>query len=55
MIVLLVFLQLVFSCKESPKKSGEVQNTTTSWNTDFLDDFDTFNTDNWQESKNLGE
>ena len=44
-IVLLVFLALVFSCKNDNKKSEAVQNTTNTWNTDFLDDFDTFKQD----------
>jgi len=48
-IVLLVFLQLVFSYKDSNKKSKAVQNTTNTWNTDFLDDFDIFNPNNWQD------
>jgi len=50
-IVLLVFLQLFISCKDSNKKNETVQKKANTWNTDFLDDFDTFNPDNWQDQR----
>ena len=48
-IGLLVFLQLVFSCNNGNKKSKSDRDTADTWAIDFFDDFETFNSDNWQD------
>ena len=50
-LILVVLLQLVSSCKEGAKKSEAAPETAAAWETDFLDDFDTFNPDNWQDQR----
>jgi beta-glucanase (GH16 family) len=56
--VLLVLLQLTFSCNNSNKNDKEVketndtvQETNDTWEVDFFDDFETFNEDNWQDQR----
>jgi beta-glucanase (GH16 family) len=41
----------VLSCKTEAKKSVNILETNTVWEVDFLDDFDTFNPDNWQDQR----
>ena len=48
-IAALVFLQFMFGCKRETKKNKTTQKSTTHWQVDFFDDFDTFNEDNWQD------
>ena len=39
----------VLSCKTEAEKSLNNLETDTVWKVGFLDDFDTFNSDNWQD------
>ena len=41
----------VLSCKKEAEKSVNILETNTVWEVDFLDDFDTFNPDNWQDQR----
>ena len=41
----------VLSCKTEDKKSTNNLETNSVWEVDFLDDFDTFNPDNWQDQR----
>ena len=41
----------VLSCKTEDKKSTTNLESKTIWEVDFLDDFDTFNTENWQDQR----
>jgi hypothetical protein len=41
----------VLSCKTEAKKPVYNLETNTVWEVDFLDDFDTFNQDNWQDQR----
>ncbi|NNC34515.1 MAG: glycoside hydrolase family 16 protein [Croceitalea sp.] len=49
--MLLVCLQLALSCKNGEKATKEVQAATEIWAVNFLDDFDTFNAENWQDQR----
>ncbi len=48
-IVVLAFLQLLFGCNNESKKSRSDQDTNDTWAIDFFDDFEKFNSDNWQD------
>lgn len=49
-IATIILLPLIFGCNENNKKSNTTQEESTSqWQTDFFDDFDTFNEENWQD------
>ena len=50
-IVVLVFLQLSLSCTGGNKKNKTAAGPANAWEVDFLDDFDTFNSDNWQDQR----
>ncbi|MFK7949694.1 MAG: family 16 glycosylhydrolase [Saprospiraceae bacterium] len=41
----------IISCTDGDKKVEEKAETTTTWETDFFDDFDTFNKENWQDQR----
>ena len=44
----------LFSCKSKDKKDSnkmEVSDVTSVWAIDFLDEFETFNPDNWQDQR----
>ena len=45
----LLILVLIFSC--NIKKETNSKTTLETWQTDFLDDFDTFNENNWQDQR----
>lgn len=42
-------LVIVFSCKNQKKESQTIKSTV--WEVDFIDNFDTFNLDNWQDQR----
>ena len=50
-LALLASLSLLASCKEADKKNKEVKDTTSTWEVDFLDEFETFNPENWQDQR----
>jgi len=51
-ILVIASLSLVISCADSNKKKDEpVPLASDVWEVDFLDDFDTFNADNWQDQR----
>ena len=50
-IAVLVFIQLLFSCKNGKTENKADQQVTKTWEVDFIDDFDTFNPDNWQDQR----
>ena len=48
----LVFALLLLGCRSGEKKAEEKQEVAASaWETDFFDDFETFNTENWQDQR----
>jgi beta-glucanase (GH16 family) len=44
------FLLLIIGCTNSDKKADEAEEVKV-WKVDFLDDFDTFNSENWQDQR----
>ena len=48
--VLCMILSLI-SCKTDPKTEGNIESRAEIWTIDFKDDFNTFNTDNWQDQR----
>lgn len=46
---LLILLLLIFSCKSGNKNDVKAKKTSDLWEVDFLDDFETFNPENWQD------
>lgn len=50
-IALIGFLPLVFGCKNEKKENKSTEPVTQTWKVDFLDEFDTFNSDNWQDQR----
>ncbi|WP_339895224.1 glycoside hydrolase family 16 protein [uncultured Algibacter sp.] len=42
---------LTIACKNGKKEYSNKIETSTGWNVDFLDDFNTFNPDNWQDQR----
>uniref|UniRef100_UPI0040488BC1 glycoside hydrolase family 16 protein n=1 Tax=Mariniflexile sp. TaxID=1979402 RepID=UPI0040488BC1 len=42
---------LAIACKNGKKEYSNKIETSTGWNVDFLDDFNTFNPDNWQDQR----
>jgi len=50
-LVLIGFSILITSCKEKNEKTKVVEESNEFWKVDFLDDFDTFNSDNWQDQR----
>lgn len=50
-ILFLVFLSLFFGCKDATKKNTNVKKTAEVWEVDFLDEFETFNPENWQDQR----
>jgi beta-glucanase (GH16 family) len=46
-----VFLLLFFGCKDAPKKETNVKKTADVWEVDFLDEFESFNPENWQDQR----
>ena len=50
MIIILVFFQLMVSCKKETKKGDmAAREINPKWEVDFLDEFETYNPDNWQD------
>lgn len=50
-IVLLGFVVFILSCAEGNHKKKTIQNALDIWETDFFDDFEIFNPDNWQDQR----
>ena len=50
-IILLCVFQLTISCKDADKKKKEMPETTDTWEVDFIDNFESFNADNWQDQR----
>lgn len=51
-ILLIALLSLPISCAKSNKKTDQSASISSDvWEVDFLDDFDTFNSDNWQDQR----
>jgi beta-glucanase (GH16 family) len=52
-IVITTFLLLVMSCTSGPKepKAAEEETNVSVWEVDFIDEFDTFNPENWQDQR----
>ena len=50
LVGLIIGLSLL-SCKTKTKETAQKTDSTDNWTIDFLDDFDTFNTDNWQDQR----
>ncbi len=48
-ILSIIVLSLALGCKEKTSKKEVSQETITVWQVDFLDDFETFNEENWQD------
>ena len=48
-ILSIIVLSLALGCKEKTSKKESSQETVTAWQVDFLDDFETFNEENWQD------
>ncbi|MEM6807332.1 MAG: glycoside hydrolase family 16 protein [Bacteroidota bacterium] len=48
-IGVLSFASLIFGCKEEKNKNEATEEPANAWQVDFLDDFDTFNDENWQD------
>ncbi|MDN3642849.1 glycoside hydrolase family 16 protein [Lutimonas halocynthiae] len=51
-ILVIAFLSVIISCADSNKKKGPLASLASDvWEVDFLDNFDTFDTDNWQDQR----
>lgn len=51
-ILVIAFLSVTIGCADSNKKKEQLASLTSDvWEVDFLDDFDTFNSDNWQDQR----
>ena len=50
-IFAIVFFQSLLSCTNSAQQAATTEKPTETWTVDFFDDFDTFNTDNWQDQR----
>ena len=51
-ILVIAFLSVTIGCADSNKKKEQLTSLTSDvWEVDFLDDFDTFNSDNWQDQR----
>ena len=53
-MIIITFLFISMSCKEgnnNNKESKDTDKSETVWEVDFMDDFDTFNPDNWQDQR----
>ena len=51
-ILVIAFLSVTISCADSNKKKEQLASLASDvWEVDFLDDFDTFNSDNWQDQR----
>ena len=50
-IALMALVPFIMSCNGGKKKSEKETASNDVWKVDFFDDFDTFNTDNWQDQR----
>ncbi len=50
-IALMALVPIIMSCNGGKKKSEKETASNDVWKVDFFDDFDTFNTDNWQDQR----
>ena len=51
-ILVIAFLSVIISCTNSNKKKDQLASLATDvWEIDFLDNFDTFDADNWQDQR----
>ena len=48
---LLLIVTIAIACKNSEKEDSKTKETSNEWELDFLDNFDSFNTDNWQDQR----
>jgi beta-glucanase (GH16 family) len=51
LLILLTIFSLTIACKTKDKKEGIKTEISSVWQIDFLDNFDTFNTENWQDQR----
>ena len=51
LIALTLIAALTVACKTKEKKEATTKETSNEWKVDFLDNFDTFNSDNWQDQR----
>lgn len=51
LLKLLLIATLVLSCKTKVKQEIEQKEKSSEWKVDFLDNFDSFNSDNWQDQR----
>ena len=49
LLIFLTIFSLIKACKTKDKKEGIKTAISSTWQIDFLDNFDTFNTENWQD------
>ena len=50
-VLLFAFALWISGCKGEPKKEQEIPEPQAEWTVDFLDDFESFNTENWQDQR----
>lgn len=50
-ILILILLLSVYNCKSENKNENTMQETSNNWKIDFLDEFETFNPENWQDQR----
>ena len=51
LLILFTIFSLTIACKTKDKKEGIKTEISSVWQIDFLDNFDTFNTENWQDQR----
>ena len=51
-LLVIAFISLIIGCAENNKKKDKLAHVVSdTWEVDFLDNFDTFNSDNWQDQR----
>jgi beta-glucanase (GH16 family) len=50
-ITLMLIVTIAIACKNSEKRESKTKETSNEWKVDFLDNFDTFNEENWQDQR----
>jgi beta-glucanase (GH16 family) len=50
-ISIIICTQLVLGCKDASKQNKSIANKSDTWTVDFIDEFDMFNPDNWQDQR----
>jgi beta-glucanase (GH16 family) len=51
LLIIFTIFSLIIACKAKDKKEGIKTAISSVWQIDFLDNFDTFNTENWQDQR----